>query len=101
MPNESYDKSAAEPQSADRQTSAGGMGRLHDVIDPLRNQAANAYATAQQRSAEAIEATENYIKQSPLKAVAYAAGIAALLGAVGAALLGRRNSSSRVKGPNE
>lgn len=90
-------------EAADQGTESGrnawreAAARAQQAIEPLRTKAADAYSTAQQRSTEAIGAAEDYIKRSPLRAVAYTAGVAALLGIVGAALMGRRGGDR--KGP--
>ena len=90
-------------EAAEQTTESGrkawreAAARAQQALEPLRAQAVDAYSSAQQRSTEAIEAAEEYIKRSPLRAVAYTAGIAALLGIVGAALMGRRRGSDEKK----
>jgi ElaB/YqjD/DUF883 family membrane-anchored ribosome-binding protein len=70
-------------------------GRLQEVIEPVRARLSAAYGTAQEKSNQAMHSAETYIQRSPLKAVAYVAGIAAAIGILGGALLGRRNGNRR------
>lgn len=69
--------------------------RLQQAIEPVRARLTAAYGTAQEKSNEAMQSAESYIQRSPFKAVAYVAGIAAAIGILGGALLGRRNGNRR------
>ena len=64
--------------------------RVQDAIEPLRTKLSDAYSMAQDKSGEAVESAERYIKQSPFRSVAYTAAIAVLIGVVATALFARR-----------
>jgi ElaB/YqjD/DUF883 family membrane-anchored ribosome-binding protein len=97
--NDDLKEAAEQTTENGRNAWREAASRAQQALEPLRAQASNAYSTAQQRSTEAIEAAEEYIKRSPMRAVAYTAGIAALLGIVGAALMGRRRGGDAKKPP--
>jgi ElaB/YqjD/DUF883 family membrane-anchored ribosome-binding protein len=90
---ERTEKSPAEQQASSSPTAA----RLQQAIQPVREQLSTAYSAAQEKSRQAMEGAEAYIHRSPFRSIAYAAGIAAVIGAVGAALLGRRNGKQRAE----
>jgi ElaB/YqjD/DUF883 family membrane-anchored ribosome-binding protein len=92
MSFETIERTPSQTSPAEQQ-SGSTSGRLQQAIQPVRAQLSSAYTAAQQKTKQAMDGAEAYIHRSPFRAVAYAAGIAAVLGAVGGALLGRRNGN--------
>lgn len=95
MAFETIERTATEKTPAAQQASNNSAARLQQAIQPVRQQLSTAYSAAQEKSRQAMEGAEVYIHRSPLRSIAYAAGIAAVIGAVGGALLGRRNGKQR------
>jgi ElaB/YqjD/DUF883 family membrane-anchored ribosome-binding protein len=93
------EREAASADSASTMEQAGktGAARLQRAFAPVRDQLTSAYTAAQEKSNQALQGAEMYVKRSPLKALAYTAGIAALIGVVGGALFGRRTGGSAEK----
>jgi ElaB/YqjD/DUF883 family membrane-anchored ribosome-binding protein len=91
MSLDTIERAATEASPAEQQAGNGPAARLQQAIQPVRAQLSTAYSAAQEKSKQAMEGAEAYIHRSPFRSIAYAAGVAAVLGAVGAALLGRRN----------
>jgi ElaB/YqjD/DUF883 family membrane-anchored ribosome-binding protein len=79
----------------EQQANRNPAARLQQAIEPMRQQLSTAYSAAQDKSRQAMEGAEAYIHRSPFRSIAYAAGIAAVIGAVSVALLGRRNGKQR------
>jgi len=62
--------------------SLGSSGQNQDRLKAARDSINAAFATAREKSSEACEQAEAYIRKSPMEAVGYAAGIGAILGLV-------------------
>jgi ElaB/YqjD/DUF883 family membrane-anchored ribosome-binding protein len=71
--------------------SLGGSAENQDRLKAARDNMNAAYDTARKKSGEAYEQAESYIRNSPMEAVGYAAGIGAVLGLVVGMLMGRRH----------
>jgi hypothetical protein len=63
-------------------------GSIQNAMEASRDRLSSAYATAQQRSHEALESAEGYIHERPWQAVIYAASIGAVIGFVAGMMLG-------------
>jgi ElaB/YqjD/DUF883 family membrane-anchored ribosome-binding protein len=57
-------------------------------FEAARERLRAAYATAREKSAQAIGRTEEYTRKSPLEALGYAAGVGAVLGVLAVLLFG-------------
>jgi ElaB/YqjD/DUF883 family membrane-anchored ribosome-binding protein len=95
MSVETIERPATETSAAQQESGRRSARRLQQGIEPVRAQLSSAYTVAQEKTKQAMEGAEAYVHRSPLRAVAYAAGIAAVLGALGVTLLGRRNGKDR------
>jgi len=95
MSIETTESQAAEARSPEQNTTSAPETVLKRVIAPLAASLSSAYAGAQDKSDRTVQGAETYIKRSPFKAIAYVAGIAAVIGVIGGALLGRRSSKSQ------
>jgi ElaB/YqjD/DUF883 family membrane-anchored ribosome-binding protein len=95
MAFETIERIATEKNPAEPQANRNPGARLQQAIQPVRQQLSTAYSAAQEKSKQAMEGAEAYIHRSPFRSIAYAAGIAAVIGAIGVALLGRRDGKQR------
>jgi ElaB/YqjD/DUF883 family membrane-anchored ribosome-binding protein len=95
MAFETIERIATEKSPAEPQANRNPGARLQQAIQPVRQQLSTAYSAAQEKSKQAMEGAEAYIHRSPFRSIAYAAGIAAVIGAIGVALLGRRDGKQR------
>ena len=98
MAFETIERTGTETSPAEHQVSRNTAARLQQAVDPVRQQLSTAYSAAQEKSKQAMEGAEAYIHRSPFRSIAYAAGIAAVIGAVGAALWGRRDGKQQSPG---
>lgn len=73
-----------EPES---ENAAGGM---QESIKAAKARLNAAYEKTRQSSNEALKQAEAYVRQSPLEAIGYAAGVAAVIGFVAGMLIGRK-----------
>jgi ElaB/YqjD/DUF883 family membrane-anchored ribosome-binding protein len=69
-------------------TESGGS---QEALNAARERLSAAYETTREKSAQALKQAEEYVRKSPLEAVGYAAGIAAVIGLVAGLLLGRKD----------
>jgi ElaB/YqjD/DUF883 family membrane-anchored ribosome-binding protein len=69
--------------------SLGGSAANEDRLKAARDSINAAFETAREKSSQACEQAEAYIRNSPMEAVGYAAGIGAILGLVVGMLMGR------------
>jgi ElaB/YqjD/DUF883 family membrane-anchored ribosome-binding protein len=86
--NDRYPGSAND---ADEQESTGQYGGTQDALNSARARLNAAYETTREKSTQALKQAEEYVRKSPLEAVGYAAGIAAVIGLVAGLLLGRKD----------
>ena len=70
--------------------SLGGSAEEKDLLKAARDHMNAAFESARKKSGEAYEQAESYIRNSPMEAVGYAAGVGAVLGLIVGMLLGRR-----------
>jgi len=98
MAFETVERTATETSPAEHQGSRNTAARLQQAVEPVRQHLSTAYSAAQEKSKQAMEGAEAYIHRSPFRSIAYAAGIAAVIGAVGAALWGRRDGRQQSPG---
>jgi ElaB/YqjD/DUF883 family membrane-anchored ribosome-binding protein len=95
MAFETIERIATEKSPPEPQENRNPGARLQQAIQPVRQQLSTAYSAAQEKSKQAMEGAEAYIHRSPFRSIAYAAGIAAVIGAIGVALLGRRDGKQQ------
>jgi ElaB/YqjD/DUF883 family membrane-anchored ribosome-binding protein len=69
----------------------GGFNENQDRLRAARDNMNAAFDTARQKSGEAYEQAESYIRNSPMEAVGYAAAIGAVLGLIVGMMMGRRH----------
>ena len=67
-------------------------GSIQNAMDASRNKLSSAYATAQQRSQDAMQSAEGFIQERPWQAVIYAASIGAVIGLMAGMMLGGGSS---------
>ena len=78
-----------DANASDYDSSAGSAGN-EDKLKAAQDKINTAFESAREKSAEACEQAEAYIRKSPLEAVGLAAGIGAILGLVVGLFGGRR-----------
>jgi ElaB/YqjD/DUF883 family membrane-anchored ribosome-binding protein len=70
--------------------SLGGSNDNQDRLKAARDNMNAAFETARKKSGEAYDQAESYIRNSPMEAVGYAAGVGAVLGLIVGMLMRRR-----------
>ena len=71
-------------------SATGRSSENKDTLNSARAGVNAAFQTARDKSGDAYEQAEGYIRKSPLEAVGYAAGFGAVLGLIIGMLMGRR-----------
>jgi ElaB/YqjD/DUF883 family membrane-anchored ribosome-binding protein len=94
MPLETNYSPTQNATSGQNDTGAVGNpgGSIQNAMDASRGKLSSAYATAQQRSHDAMESAEGFIQERPWQAVIYAASIGAVIGLVAGMMLGGGSS---------
>ena len=70
--------------------SLGGSNDNQDRLKAARDNMNAAFETARKKSGEAYDQAESYIRNSPMEAIGYAAGVGAVLGLIVGILMSRR-----------
>jgi ElaB/YqjD/DUF883 family membrane-anchored ribosome-binding protein len=70
---------------------AGPTGGTQDAINAARARLNAAYEKTREKSNAALRQAEGYIRESPLQAVGYAAGVAAVIGLIAGMIIGGRD----------
>jgi ElaB/YqjD/DUF883 family membrane-anchored ribosome-binding protein len=85
------DRYIGSANDADDKEWTGQSGGTQDALNAARARLNAAYEATREKSTQALKQAEDYVRKSPLEAVGYAAGIAAVVGLVAGLLLGRKD----------
>jgi ElaB/YqjD/DUF883 family membrane-anchored ribosome-binding protein len=77
--------------NAEDAASSGQSTSTQEALNAAKERFNAAYEATREKSAEALKQAEAYVRKSPLEAIGYAAGIAAVIGLVAGLLLGRKD----------
>lgn len=91
MSEYNYNDRYSDPANDADQQSSTQSGNTQEALDAARQRLNAAYQTTREKSAQALKQAEEYVRKSPLEAVGYAAGIAAVIGLVAGLFLGRKD----------
>jgi len=101
MPIETTQSGASDNDSKQEQRVRDATAAAQTAMDAARDRLSGAYTTAQEKSTQAMQGVESYVQRAPLKALGYAAAIAAVAGALLAGVIAARRNGGRRGGGSE